>query len=472
MAKENIVGRVKEQELLREYIDSNRAEFIAIYGRRRIGKTFLVKQFFDEQFDFYVTGIYDKSKREQLANFNRQLNKYSGAYYPVVDNWFDAFAQLRHYLERIQDKHRIVVFMDELPWMDTPRSKFLRALELFWNEWASGRANMKFIVCGSATTWMTNKLLGDKGGLHNRVTRPIRLRSFTLAETEQYLLMQGFQPDRLQMLEGYMVLGGTPFYMSMLRPQYSMQQNIDDLFFAEAAPLRDEYAFLFRSLFNDAPKYRRIIELLATKAKGMTKQEIISSLKIEDNGNLTEVLDNLCKCDFLRKYNAVGKKERDVMYQLIDHFSLYYNRYVMDDHSQDPHRWSHMLNDGSRKAWSGYAFEQVCLRHVEQIKRKLNISGILSDVGSWQTQGAQIDLVIQRSDRIINLCEMKYSDKPYSVTKSYLAKMEERRELFRRETKSTKALHLTLVSPFGIKENVQSKSIQSVVTLDDLYCDA
>lgn len=469
MAKENIIGRIKEQDLIGEYISSGQAEFIAIYGRRRIGKTFLVKQYFDEKFDFYMTGIYDNNKREQLMNFNRQLNKYSGAYYPVVDNWFDAFSQLQHYLERLHDQKTILVFIDELPWLDTPRSKFLRALELFWNEWASSKCNMKFIVCGSATTWMTNKLLGDKGGLHNRVTRPIRLNSFSLAETEEYLLSKGFQVDRLQMLDGYMVLGGTPFYLSMLRPQYSMIQNIDDLFFAEAAPLREEYDFLFRSLFNDSAKYRRIIELLATKVKGMTKQEIITALKIEDNGNLTEVLDNLCKCDFLRRYNAVGKKERDVMYQLVDHYCLFYIRYVKNDRSQDPHRWSNMLNDGSRKAWSGYAFEQVCLRHVREIKRKLGIENVLSDVGSWQVPGAQVDLVIERGDRIVNLCEMKYSDKPFSVTKSYLGKMEERRELFRTVTKCTKALHLTIVSPFGIKGNVQSKSIQSVVTLDDLY---
>lgn len=469
MAKENIIGRIKEQDLIGEYISSGQAEFIAIYGRRRIGKTFLVKQYFDEKFDFYMTGIYDNNKREQLMNFNRQLNKYSGAYYPVVDNWFDAFSQLQHYLERLHEQKTILVFIDELPWLDTPRSKFLRALELFWNEWASSKCNMKFIVCGSATTWMTNKLLGDKGGLHNRVTRPIRLNSFSLAETEEYLLSKGFQVDRLQMLDGYMVLGGTPFYLSMLRPQYSMIQNIDDLFFAEAAPLREEYDFLFRSLFNDSAKYRRIIELLATKVKGMTKQEIITALKIEDNGNLTEVLDNLCKCDFLRRYNAVGKKERDVMYQLVDHYCLFYIRYVKNDRSQDPHRWSHMLNDGSHKAWSGYAFEQVCLRHVRQIKRKLGIENVLSDVGSWQVPGAQVDLVIERGDRIVNLCEMKYSDKPFSVTKSYLGKMEERRELFRTVTKCTKALHLTIVSPFGIKDNAQSKSIQSVVTLNDLY---
>jgi AAA+ ATPase superfamily predicted ATPase len=469
MAKDNIIGRIREQQLMEDYVNSNKAEFIAIYGRRRIGKTFLVKQFFDGQFDFYMTGIYDKNKSDQLANFNHQLNAYSGVFYPPVNTWFDAFTQLQHYIETLKDKKQIIIFIDELPWLDTPRSKFINALELFWNEWASSLNNMKFIVCGSATTWMTNKLLGDKGGLHNRVTRQMRLRSFTLGETEQFLLKAGFPTDRVQMLEGYMALGGTPYYLSMLNPRLSITQNIDELFFSENAPLREEYLFLFRSLFKDSPIYRRIVELLATKGKGMTRLEIIKALKVTDNGNLSDVLENLCKCDFIRSYSAFGKKERDVLYQLIDLYSLFYIRYVKDDRSMDTHRWSHMMNDGSRKAWSGYAFEQVCLRHIEQIKRKLGIDSILSDVSSWQTKDAQIDLVIERKDRVINLCEMKYSEKPFSITKNYLSKMINRAEIFRIETGTTKALHLTMVSPYGIKDNEQARKIQSVISLDNLF---
>ncbi|MBR5118293.1 MAG: AAA family ATPase [Muribaculaceae bacterium] len=469
MAFNTLIGRTREIRLLDDYMASGKAEFIAIYGRRRIGKTFLVKQYFEDQFDFYVTGIYDNNKREQLFNFNRQLNKYSGVYYPIVNDWFEAFAQLQHYLDTLKDKKRIVVFIDELPWLDTPRSKFIRALELFWNEWASSLPNFKFIVCGSATTWMASKLLGDKGGLHNRVTRPIRLQSFTLAETERFLLSKGFQKDRLQTLEAYMILGGIPFYLDMLQPRYSITQNIDEMFFSESSPLREEYSFLFRSLFNNATTYHRIIEFIASKAKGMTKQEIVKGLKIIDNGNLSEALENLCRCDFLRRYNSYGKKERDMMYQLVDHYCLFYLRFVKNDNSQDRHRWSNSINDGVHKAWTGYAFEQVCLRHIEQIKDTLNITNIMSDVSSWQVPEAQIDLVIDRKDRIINLCEMKYSDKPFSVTKTYLERMNFRRELFRERTKATKALHLTMVSPLGIKDNAQREKIQSVVTLDDLF---
>lgn len=256
----------------------------------------------------------------------------------------------------------------------------------------------------------------NPSGLHNRVTRPIRLSSFTLAETEAFLLKKGFQADRLQMLEGYMILGGTPYYLDMLRPSKSMTQNIDELFYSETAPLRDEYEFLFRSLFNDAPTYRRIVESLATCAKGLTKQEIIRHGKLTDNGNLTEALNNLCRCDFLRRYSAFGHKQRDVMYQLVDNYCLFYLRYIKDDNSQDSRRWSHTLNDGARRAWSGYAFEQVCMRHIQQIKHKLGIDDIRTDVCSWQQKGGQIDLVIDRGDRVINLCEMKYSQEPYTLS--------------------------------------------------------
>ncbi|MDY4498868.1 MAG: ATP-binding protein [Prevotella sp.] len=469
MAREEIIGRKREIALLDSYMATVKPEFVALYGRRRIGKTFLVKKLYEESFDFYVTGIFDKSKKEQLANFNRQLNNYSNSFYPVVDNWFDAFAQLQHYLTTLKDKKRILLFFDELPWMDTPRSKFIRALELFWNEWASSQNNIKFIVCGSATTWMTSKLLGDKGGLHNRVTRQIKLRPFSLAETEEYLVSLGFRPDRLQTIDAYMCVGGTPFYLNMFNPMFSVTQNIDELFFSEDAPLKKEFPFLFRSLFNDSITYKRIVELLGDKLKGMTRSEIIKSLKLVDNGNITEILDNLCQCDFIRKYSAYGKKQREVMYQLIDLYSLFYIKHVINDNSQDPHKWSNMIDSGSRKAWSGYAFEQVCLLHLPQIKKKLGIDTISTDVCSWQNDNAQIDLIIDRRDRIINLCEMKYCDKPFSVTKSYLAKMEQRRECFAEATSATKALHLTLIAPYGIANNSQSVKIQSVVNMDDLF---
>jgi hypothetical protein len=272
-----------------------------------------------------------------------------------------------------------------------------------------------------------------------------------------------------------MSLGGTPFYLDMLKKGLSATQNIDELFFSDNAPLAAEYGFLFKSLFNDSTMYKRIVELLAKKTIGMTRSEIVESLKISDSGVLTEVLENLENCDFIRSYAAFGKKAKDIMYQLVDLYSLFYLRYAKNYRGGDKNRWSNMIDSPSRRAWSGYAFEQVCLNHIDQIKQKLGISGIQSDVCSWrykgdkESQGAQIDLLIDRRDQVINLCEMKYSNKPYEITSAYMEHLKQRREIFREVTKTRKSLYLTLVTPCGVAKNAAWSEIQNELTLDDLF---
>ena len=290
-----IIGRKHEQDILTKCVESEKSEFIAIYGRRRIGKTYLVKQYFSDSFDFYVTGVYKITRSEQLKLWQEQLAKYSGAKRTKPKDWFEAFKQLQEYIETLKKKKKIIIFIDELPWLDTPKSGFIRALELFWNGWAAEQRNLKLIVCGSATTWMTNKLLGDKGGLHNRVTRPIRLAPFTLKETEEYLKSINVSWERKDVLDAYMILGGTPFYLSLLRPELTLWQNVDELFFSQDAVLKTEYSFLFNSLFNEATISKRIVEALATKLRGMTRNELVEQLKIKDSGKITEALDNLVK---------------------------------------------------------------------------------------------------------------------------------------------------------------------------------
>lgn len=470
--RNTIIGRRHEQEILQMCCDSPKPEFIAVYGRRRIGKTYLVKQYFNDTFDFYATGVYQASRPEQLRNWQDQLNKYSGIKRTKPKDWTEAFTQLQEYIETLGDKERVLIFIDELPWFDTPKSGFLRALDLFWNGWASAQHNLKLIVCGSATTWMTNKLLGDKGGLHNRVTRPLHLAPFTLHETEQYLQSMGMDWSRQEVLDTYMIVGGTPFYLSLLRPECSLMQNVDELFFSNDAVLRMEYPFLFKSLFKESTIYRRIVELISSTLIGMTRQDIVRSLKIIDNGTLTEVLDNLVKCDFLRRYQTFGKKKSDPMYQLTDMYTLFYLRFVKNNNGQDEHAWSTM-SMGKRNAWAGYAFEQICILHIRQIKQALGISGISSDICSWYYNTpqlrAQIDLVIDRSDKNIDLCEMKYSDHEFELKKDYVEYLKERRELFREATHTSKTLRLTLITSNGIKAGKHVSSLQGKLTLDDLF---
>lgn len=470
--RQTIIGRRREQEILQACCDSHKAEFVAVYGRRRIGKTYLVKQFFDDCFDFYATGIYQVPRSVQLRHWQEQLQRYSGVKRPRPKDWFEAFGQLRDYLSTLSQQPRVVIFIDELPWFDTPKSGFIRALDLFWNSWASDRSNIKLITCGSATTWMTNKLLGDKGGLHNRVTRPLRLAPFTLAETEAYLQSLAIEWERTTILEAYMVMGGIPFYLSMLQPSMSLEQNINELFFGQDATLATEYDFLFRSLFNEAALYRRVVETIAAKAMGLTRSEIVAAVKATDSGYISEVLDNLIKCSFVRRYQAFGKRDREAVYQVTDMYTLFYLRFVKGYNGMDTHAWSN-IKEGVRNAWAGYAFEQVCLLHTDQIKHALGISGIATSICSWRYQGAeggaQIDMVIDRADRCVDLCEIKYSTRQYELTKDYADTLRQRRELFRSVTNTTKSLRLTFISTAGIKPNKYASTVQSSITLNHLF---
>ena len=476
-----IIGREKEQKLLKECCRSGKPELVAVYGRRRVGKTYLVKQFFQEQFDFYTTGIYNGSLKEQMAFFNKQLNRFSNSFYPVPKNWMEAFDQLQHYLSRVE-KENIIVFIDEMPWLDVPRSKFLKAFELFWNSWASSVPGLKLFVCGSATTWMLSKLIGDKGGMHGRVNRQIYLRPFTLFETEQFLNVKGIDWEHYQVTEAYMTMGGIPYYLDMLEGSLSLNENIDHLFFEEGAALRTEYDFIFRSLFRDSKVYRSVVEQLATRSSGMSRKDIQEALKMDDGGLLTEVLDNLCKCDFLRQYAAFGNKGRGQMYQLADLFSLFHLQFVSKYSGQDSHFWSNMLDNPRRTTWQGYAFEQVCMHHIPQIKLKLGISGVLSKVCSWsckaftdkdgtQHKGTQIDLVIDRRDETVNLCECKFSSDSYSISQDYAERLNSRKETFRAVTGTRKSLHTTMITTYGLKRNKYSDTAQREVTLDDLFRD-
>lgn len=472
-ASRNIIGREFEKGILKECVESKAPEFVAVYGRRRIGKTFLIKQFFKEKFDFYMTGVLDSNMSDMLEYFNAQLQSYSGREWPLATSWMKAFRQLQEYLSSLRKK-KIVVFIDELPWFDTPRSRFFRALDLFWNGWGDSHSNLLFIVCGSATTWMTNKLLGDKGGLHNRVTRKIYLAPFNLYDTERMLQSIGIKWNRHQITECYMVVGGTPFYLSKMNKSQSVAQNIDRLFFHHSGELKNEYDFLFRSLFKDSTVYRKVVELIASNSMGMTREEIADSLNLSKGGNLTEVLDNLKSCDFIREYRAFGNKRKGSLFQLTDLFTLFYLKQVKGNTIEDGDYWSTHIDSSSHRSWSGYAFEQVCLHHIKQIKASIGISGVATQVSSWLgmengKKAGQIDLVIDRHDETINLCEMKYSVKKFDITPSYLERMIERKERFREITKTRKALHLTMVTINGVVHNAQWGEIQNEVTAEQLF---
>lgn len=468
-----IVGRISEQAALNEYVASDKPEFVAVYGRRRVGKTFLVREFFKNGFDFYLTGLANEKAQKQLRNFNAALQKYGKMPYPVVDNWFDAFDQLIHLLENSETKGRKVIFLDELPWMDTPRSGFITALEHFWNSWASSRPDIMLIVCGSATSWMINNLIRNRGGLHNRVTRRMYIEPFSLGECEEFYADNGIVMSRYQMLESYMILGGIPFYLGLMSRGLSLAQNIDKLCFSRNGDLREEFSSLYASLFRHSENHIKIVEALGKKAKGMTREEIIAATKLPPGGSFSKTLEELEQCGFIRSYRAFGKRERSRLYQLIDFFTLFHLNFIRDNAYNDEHFWTNFIENAKHRAWSGYAFEQVCLAHIKQIKGKLGISGVSTNVASWRSQdsdpGAQIDLLLDRGDNVINLCEMKYAGAEFVIDKKYDGSLRNKKETFTRESATRKAVHLTMVTTYGVKKNEYSGLIQSEVKMDDLF---
>ena len=469
-----IIGRKEEIRQLQAYCESGRPEFIAVYGRRRIGKTFLIDEFFNYQYSFSVSGVLDGSPTEQITAFTQALRKigYQG---DMPQSWMNAFFILSELLEtRLSENQRCTIFIDELPCFDTPRSGFIQAFSHFWNTWGQKHPQVLLIVCGSATTWMIKNIIDSHGGLHNRITHEIHLRPFTLNETESMLQSMQIHWDRLSILQIYMIMGGIPYYLSLLQKGESIVQAIDRLYFSANANLQSEYKRLFASLFREPEPYLEIMRILSTSRKGITREEMIKALGKKDNGHLSEYLQNLIKCDFIRYYFVKTKKVRKTngLYQLTDFFTIFHNTFLTRP-INDEHYWSHNLQTPLMNTWLGLAFERVCMAHIPQIKRCLGIDRIGTEYYSWRSKtsenGSQIDLLIERADRIINLCEIKYSTTPYSIDKSEEMKLRIRQSDFAEETGTKYAIFPTMITTYGIRKNAYSGYIQAEVTLDDLF---
>ena len=475
--EQRLIGRKVELKALKGYIDSDKSEFVAVYGRRRVGKTYLIRMMAEDKFSFFMTGVHKASKSEQLTNFAVALQKCSGSEkLSIPKNWILAFYELSRYLESLPEGKK-VVFIDELPWMDTPKSGFIAALENFWNSWAVMRNDVKLIVCGSATSWMINNLIRNRGGLHNRLTHQLILEPFSLRECEEYFKAYGFSYTRKQVAECYMVMGGIPYYLSMMDKSKSLAQNVDELFFSAHAPLREEFNDLYRALFKNASPHIEVVTALSTKGKGLTRQEILDATGLTDNGAFSIVLDELEHCGFIRSYEPVGRmmstdskrQKRDTIYQLVDFYTLFYFNFIRSNRYQDEHFWTSSLNSPIHHVWSGLSFEMLCLSHLKQIKQALGISGVQTLACSWRGTNAQIDLLIDRKDETINLCEMKFSIGEFEITKEYEEKLLNKIESFSKETGLKKSLLLTLITTYGVKRNMHSGIVQSEIILDDLF---
>lgn len=469
-----IIGRKEEQKTLLSAAQSEYSELIAVYGRRRVGKTFLIRETFGYKFTFQHTGLANGRIKDQLFSFAISLRDAGYDDCPTPQSWLEAFSLLSHFLKNSTDEKKIV-FLDELPWMDTPRSNFISAFEHFWNGWASARKDIVLIICGSATSWIINKVINDHGGLHNRVTQRIALRPFTLKECEMFAQSKGLEMSQYQIAECYMILGGIPFYWNLLEKGLSLAQNIDKFFFARNGKLANEFNQLYASLFKSPEQYIDVVTALGRKKAGMTREEIRTAIDKPSNGALSKVLDELEYCGFIRKYNGYGKKTKEAIYQLIDNYTLFYFKFIQQNKNNDEHFWSASIDSAMHRAWSGLAFERLCMAHTRQIKAGLGISGVLSNIYSWRKEadengeGAQIDLLIDRNDQVINICEMKYALSEFTIDAEYERNLRNKKSAFIESTHTRKTVHITMVTTYGIRQNAHSGIVQSEITLEDLF---
>ena len=472
-----IIGRKTEQEILQTMLDSKQPELVAVYGRRRVGKTFLIRQFFSDHLVFSCSGQLNSSTTQQLFNFTEQLQFFFPDARPFIipGDWQQAFARLWHSLSTLETKTKKVIFFDELPWLDTHKSGFLAAFDYFWNMHTSTRNDLIVVICGSAASWIIKKVVNNKGGLHNRITQRIRLLPFNLQETDAYLQHRNIKLNHYQLLQLYMMLGGIPHYLNAVKRGKSVAQIIEEICFSKDGMLHEEFDNLYAALFSSAEKHIQVIQALARKNKAITRNELLETGKLSTGGGISTVLEELEESGFIEKLYPLDHKVKDGLYRLIDEFSLFYMRFMRGGKIQNG-QWLSQMEAPAYRTWCGYAFENVCIKHVQQIKVALGIAAVQASVISWQARGkednagAQVDMLIDRRDQTINICEMKFSTTEFTIEKKYASELENKLNVFRRETQTKKTLLLTLITTYGIKDNTYKQQlVDNEISMDVLF---
>ncbi len=466
-----LVGRDIEQKIFKKIYHDNKAAFVAVYGRRRVGKTFLIKQYFNHQFTFYTTGLSNSNTKAQLESFTAHLSEYFQKDFVTPNNWLQAFIILQKELTQIKGKK--VIFIDELPWFDTKKSDFIAGLERFWNSWASAQKDIKLIVCGSSASWMINKLLKNKGGLHNRVTHRLKIEPFSLKETEQFFKRKKINLDKYQIAQIYMVMGGIPYYLEQANVGESAVQIINNACFNKEGLLKDEFKYIFSSLFRNAQKHEQILRIIYQLGSRATRENILKKLKIPSSGDFTLKINELEESGFIKSYLPFQGKVTKKIYVLADYYTMFYLKFI---EPQKINSWIDSFSLPEVNTWAGLTFEQVCWDHTMQIKRILGIEGVEVKVSFWNkkasatSKGAQIDMVFERKDKVYNLFEIKFSNSKFEITKKYDLDLRNKRGIFIDNHAINKAVFTTMLTTFGVQRNMYyESSFQNEIKLDQLF---
>jgi uncharacterized protein len=469
-----LIGRQEEIAIMLNYLNSNESGFLAMYGRRRVGKTYLIRQVFEHNIVFECAGLKDEVKKIQLENFCNTLNEYSKQKNELPNSWLQAFNQLKEHILSLKSKKKKIIFLDEISWYDGARAGFLPALNNFWNQFCAKRNDIILVICGSVASWIIKKIINDKGGLHNRISQSILLKPFTLQETKHYLALKNVTLSQKDLAQLYMTIGGIPYYLNFVKKGKSIALILNDLFFNEQAALATEFEKLYAALFSNHVLYITLIKTLASKHYGMRREEIIAKSNLSSGNGISTALIELEQCGFIECLNPIKNLNVDKIYRLLDEFSLFYCNFLSKKSTKID--GPKLESSQKFKIWSGYAFENLCIRHQANIAKKLGINGIVYDVFSWTSKGdkynkgAQIDLIFDRSDNCINLFEIKFNSKPFLITKEYATQLINKKETFIEKTKTKKSIFTTLITANGSVVNEHHlSSITNELTIVDLF---
>ena len=469
---QKLIGRKQEKKILTDALNSKHSELIVVYGRRRVGKTFLINKVYKNNIVFSFSGLHKAPLKIQLENFNLLLSEKMKDL-ELAKSWLKAFYQLQKYINKLKSKKKKVIFIDEFPWLDSRKSNFLTAFDNFWNNYATKKDDLVVVICGSAASYMIKKIIASRGGLHNRITEKIQLKPFNLRETELLLKANKVNLTKYDILQIYMAIGGIPHYINRVLPGESVPSFIDRLCFAKDGFLRTEFDNIFFSLFQKAENHIAIIKTLSKAKKGFTRKEIILKSKIKSGGTITTTLSELEQSGFIESYEPYSGT-KNMLFRLSDEYSMFYLKFIKNSKVSLGGTWQNMYNQNSYKIWSGFSFETVCLKHIQQIKSGLGISGIQTTSGSWfernAKQGTQIDLIIDRADNSINICEIKFYNSQFSITKAYADIISAKKNIFKQKTNTKKNIFITMITTYGLKENKNSlQYISNELTMKSLF---
>jgi AAA+ ATPase superfamily predicted ATPase len=468
------IAREKEAHILDRLWDSTEAELVALYGRRRVGKTFLVRSILGQRIPFFeLTGVKDGSTRLQLDNFAKVLSRvfYPGISVAPPKTWHQAFDMLVAAIDARPPDEKTTIFLDELPWLASPRSGLLQALDHAWNAELSRRPKVRLIACGSAASWMMKNVINAKGGLYNRVTRRVHLRPFSMLEAAAYLKSRGVRFTPMQMITTYLALGGVPYYLRLIEPELSAMQALHAVCLAPEAPLSDEFDRVFASLFEHDHEHQKIVKELAKHRYGVERKKLVKLLGKRSGGRLSNRMTELEASGFIRAFTPYGKDTRDTYYRLVDEFTLFCLRWMIPvtrkGGGYTASGWQSQIRQPSWHSWAGYAFEGVCLKHADVLQDLLAFSEVPSQVGTWRHvprggrdgNGAQIDLLYDRDDGVLSLCEVKYRDGEYALDRGAARSLMHKLDVFQRRMKPRKRISLSLITSGSFRPNAWSQDL-------------